>query len=172
MEKVDVLAKLEEFKDRPIEIYCDNSIMLYANLPGHWVFTNDNELIEIAKNSSRGLAGVEGMSQNEAPFIITYTTFDMVQYIKGYIPPNSEKIKSIVSGMDPIGTDKSIDDVIKEICQDSIILANSPHGFQNDKRYYDDTYGQFSGTFISKDGKLPQGLLDSLGLNDDGTKKE
>ena len=155
MTKEEVLEKLEQYKGRPIEILCDNTVQMYIGIEGHWVLTDDTGLYEVRKNSSSTTPGIAGMTQNESPFIITYTEYEHIQYIRGYLAPDVDKIKTLLSGLTPMEPDKTIEDVIDEICTDRIITSNSARGFSNAKDVVSDTYGQFTGSYITTEKELP-----------------
>ena len=170
MTKEEVLERLEQFEGRPIEVFCDNVNILYAGIEGHWLFSDDKGLWEIRKNAPAPTPNVIGMSQEESPYIVTYTEYEHVQFIKAYIAPDTAKITEILDGLNYIGDhQKSIEEVKKEIIANKIMVANSPRGFQNDKDLYKDyagkgnSYGQFTGTLVSmdKDG-FPKAVEDEL----------
>lgn len=167
MTKEEVLARLEQFEGRPIEVFCDNVNIMYANIEGHWLFSDDTGLWEIRKNAPSPTPNVIGMTQEESPYIVTYTEFEHVQFIKAYIEPDAAKINELLDGLTYIGDNtKTIDEVKKEITSDRIMVANSPRGFQDDKDLYGPngkSYGQFTGTLISMDKRgFPKAVEDRL----------
>lgn len=168
MKKEDVLAKLEEYKDRPIEIgLSDEGAMIYANIDGHWLFTDGGDnLVEIKKNSSDGTYGFSSNNQREHPFVITTTPFDAVMYVKVGIKNASGDIAEKTSGLTPVGTDKTLEEIVKAIESDSVRKANSPRGNLNTPAVAPGGYGgygEFKGSAVSTtiDG-VPQYMKDSL----------
>ena len=52
MQKADVLAKLEEYKGKPIEIgLSDEGAVLHCGIDGHWIFTEGDNLVEIVSQA-------------------------------------------------------------------------------------------------------------------------
>ena len=116
MTKADVMAKLEEYKGRPIEIgLSDEGAMLYAGIEGHWLFVQGDNLVEVKKNSSDGTSGFSTVNQNQRPFTVTVVPFDIVNYVRTHIKNEPGDIQKIITDMEPVGVDKTLDEVIKEI---------------------------------------------------------
>lgn len=155
MTKDEVLEKLEQYKGRPIEILCDNTVQMYMGIEGHWVLTDDKGIYEVRKNSTSTTPGIAGMTQNESPFIITYTEYEHIQYIRGYLAPDVKKIKELLSSLTPMEPNVTINDIIDQICSDRIIVANSARGFSNAQSVASDDYGQFTGSFVSTSQDIP-----------------
>lgn len=170
MTKADVLAKLEEYKDRPIEIgLSDEGAMLYSGIEGHWLFTQGDNLIEVRKNTSDGTYGFDSINQNQTPFVVTVVQFDTVNYVKTHIKNEAGDIQKIIGSFEPVATDKSLDDIIKSIQSDSIRKAQSPRGNLNTPDVNTKgSYGKFSGTIISTeiDG-IPNYMKEDLLSNND-----
>ena len=165
MTKADVMAKLEEYKGRPIEIgLSDEGAMLYAGIEGHWLFVQGDNLVEVKKNSSDGTSGFSTINQNQRPFTVTVVPFDIVNYVRTHIKNEPGDIQKIITDMEPVGVDKTLDEVIKEIESDSIRKAMSPRGNLNVSDVNTQgTYGKFSGTAISTEiGGIPQYMKDDL----------
>lgn len=165
MTKADVLAKLEEFKDRPVEIgLSDEGALLYSGIEGHWLFVQGDNLVEIKKNSSDGTSGFSSVNQNQRPFTVTIVPFEIVNYVRTHIKNEPGDIQTIVSSLEPVSTDKSLDAIIKEIESDSIRKAMSPRGNLNvDDVNTKGSYGKFSGTAISTEiGGIPRYMKDDL----------
>lgn len=159
MTKEEVLEKLEQYKGRPIEIFCDNAIHMYIGLAGHWVFSDDTGILEIRKNAVSDKGDINGMGQYESPFVITYTEWEHIQYIIAYIPPDAEKIKSILDALTPVGTDKTKEEISKEILTDSIIQAKMAIPSNFNSLYATDPYGQFPGYDVSTSINGPSKLI-------------
>lgn len=172
MTKEEVLEKFEQFKGKPIKIFCDNAIFMYVGIEGHWVFTDDTGVLEIRKNGPADPSGVPGMDQNESPFVITYTEWEHIQYIMGYLPPDTQKITNILQNLTPIGTDKSIDEIIKDITSDRILMSASPRGWIDDERAFSDSYGQFPGFSISTSVNGPDPYVKHLLKKQEEKKQE
>lgn len=165
MNKADVLAKLEEYKGRPVEIgLSDEGAMLYSGIEGHWLFVQGDNLVEVKKASGDGTYGFSTVNQNQAPFVVTTVPFDIVNYVRANIRNEPGDIKTMLSGLEPVGTDKALDDIIKEIEGDSIRKAMSPRGNLNTPDVNSkSSYGTFKGSAISTeiDG-IPQYMKDDL----------
>ena len=115
MNKADVLAKLDLFKDKPVEIGIqDEGIIIHANIDGHWLFVEGENLVEVKVNSSDGTYGFSGAIQQVNPFKITYYPIEDVYYVRSYIANDPGDIADKLSGLEPVGTDKSMDDIKKE----------------------------------------------------------
>lgn len=164
MLKEQVLAKLEEYKDKPVEIGIgDEGIVLYGGFDGHWLFTKDDVLIEIKKNSNEGTYGVGSITQAELPFIVISTSYDMISYVKGYIPHKAGAIAEALKGLTVAGSSKSLDEIQKEMESDSILSVYSARGNLNTENVEPGTaYGMFMGSAISTEkGGLPK-YMDSV----------
>lgn len=158
MNKSIVLAKLEEYKDRPIEIGLLDVKSIYGNIEGHWLFDGGDCLIHVEKNVSNSSYEIPGLTQRDKPFVMTSIYYEDISYIKSYISPGAGEIEKDLGSYSPIGTTKSKDDVIKELQGNSIHKALAPRSFQNvDEVAPDSQYGTFKGSVIStsKDG-LPK----------------
>jgi hypothetical protein len=173
MDKSKVLAKLEEYKDRPIEITIDgaNDMTFYGNIEGHWLFDGGDFLVHVVKNVSNGKYEIANLSQREKPFAMHMITYDAVKSIRTYIDKAEGAIKTDLGSFTPIGTSKSITDVLNEIESDSIRKVSSPSGYLNVKETAPNgAYGKFNGSYISttKEG-IPQNVRDEL-LNSNNSK--
>ena len=166
MLKEEVLDRLDTFKGRVVEVFCDNNNILYSGIKGHWLFTDDVGLWEIRKNAPSPTPFVQGMSQEQSPYIVTYCDYDMVQFIRAYTTP--KEITNIITNLTPIGEDTSIEEIKTAIYSDPIIVAHSPQGFQNDPDLYrnGNPFGQFTGSMMSTDLRgIPQSVIDQLRKN-------
>lgn len=167
MEKSVVLAKLEEYKDRPIEICLSaEGSLLYSGIEGHWLFVKDDALVEIRKNvpTGTGTTGYTGTRQTQNPFIVTSVGWDAIVHVRIFMGQTNEDIVKVLDGLEPVGTTKSMEDITKEIEGDSIRKAVSTRGYLNsDNVAPGSSYGSFKGTTISTDiDGIPQYIKDSL----------
>ena len=150
MNKSVVLAKLEEYKDRPVELGLLDVKSIYGNIEGHWLFDGGDCIIHVEKNVSNSLYEIPGITQRDKPFSITSIYYDDISYIKSYIDPGKGNIQKDLGSYTPIGTSKSGEDIIKEIEGDSINKAIAPRSFQNvDNVAPNGQYGTFKGSVIS-----------------------
>ena len=150
MNKSVVLAKLEEYKDRPIELGLLDVKSVYGNIKGHWLFDGGDCLIHVEKNVSNASYEIPSLTQREKSFIMTAIYYDDISYIKTFISPGAGEIEKDLGSFNPIGTDKSKDDVIKELQGDSIHKVVAPRSFQNvDDVAPNSSYGTFKGSAIS-----------------------
>lgn len=150
MNKNDVLAKLDKYKDSPVEVAINGAgdITVYGNIEGRWLFIEDTGIVAVAKNTANGRFDIGGSSQREMPFTIMHIEWGDIVYVKSYI--KRDEIDSTLSGLTPVGTSKSFAEVLKEISSDSILKANSPRGFANaDYNGPDGPYGSFKGSAIT-----------------------
>lgn len=165
MTKADVLAKLEEYKDRPIEVgLSDEGALLYSGIDGHWLFIQGDNLVEVKKNISDGTYGFSTVNQQQSPFVVTTVPCDVVNYVRIYITNEPGDIKKVITNMEVVGVSKSLDEVIKEMEGDSVHKASSPRGFQNVPDVNTKTsYGRFKGTAVSTDiDGIPNYMKDDL----------
>lgn len=169
MTKADVLAKLEEYKDRPIEIgLSDEGALLYSGIDGHWLFMQGDNLVEVKKNISDGTYGFASINQQQSPFVMTTVPCEIVNYIRIYITNEPGDIKKTIKDMEVVGVSKSLDEIIKEIEGDSIHKASSPRGNLNVSDVNTKgSYGRFKGTAVSTniDG-IPGYMKDDLLKNE------
>lgn len=165
MNKADVLAKLEKFKDRPVVVQiADEAALAYGNIDGHWLFVDGDVLVEVMTNSTDPIYGFSSDVQTVHPFKISYFDMDQVIAVKSFITNDAGDISDNVSGLEPVGTSKSIDDIIKEIESNSIRKALSPRGNLNTPDVAPGgSYGAFKGSAVStsRDG-IPQYMKDAL----------
>ena len=162
MKKADVIAKLDLYKDRPVEVAINGAgdITVYGNMEGRWLFDGGDFLIAVATNTPNGRFDLGGTSQREMPFTIINIDYDDVVYVKSFIKYN--EVTDTISALTPVGTDKSIDDIVKEISTSSIMKANSPRGYvQANYNKPNGPYGRFRGSAVSTeiDG-LPKDIKD------------
>ena len=165
MTKADVMAKLEEYKGRPIELgLSDEGAMLYAGIECHWLFVQGDNLVEVKKNSSDGTSGFSSVNQNQRPFTVTIVPFEILNYVRTHIKNEPGDIQTIITNMEPVGVDKTLDEVIKEIESDSIRKAMCPRGNLNVSDVNTHcVYGKFSVSAISTEiGVIPQYMKDDL----------
>ena len=165
MNKADVLDLLLEYQDRPVEIgLSDEGAVLYSGIEGHWLFTDGENLIEVKKNFSDGTYGFSSVNQRQSPFSVMTVPFEVINYVRIYIKNEPDDIKHVLGDYAPIGTSKSIDEVIGEIEKDSIRKAMSPRGNLNVADVNTKgSYGKFSGTAISTEiGGIPKYMKDDL----------
>ena len=174
MDKSKVLSLLEKYKDTPVEVTdAANSTMFYANIDGRWLFDGGDYLIHVSKNTGNGKFAVADMDQRMRPFVIQYITYDDVISVRAFIDNKPGSIDSVLSGLTPIATSKSADEVLKAIESDSIFKASSTSGPLNaPETAPDGAYGRFTGSYIStsKDG-IPKNVLDKL-INSTATKED
>ena len=166
MNKADVMAKLEEYKGRPIQLgLSDEGAMLYSGIEGHWLFVQGDNLVEVRKNTFDSAYGFTTSSQKQSPFSVMVVPFEIVNYVRTFITNEPGDIKKIVtSDMTPVGVDKTIDEMIAEMEGDSIHKAMSPRGNLNTPDVgTKGVYGGFKGSVVSTtiDG-IPKYMNDLL----------
>ena len=153
MNKADVLAKLEEYKGRPIQIgLSDEGAMLYSGIEGHWLFVQGDNLVEVRKNTFDSAYGFTSSGQKQSPFSVMVVPFEIVNYVRTFITNEPGDIKKIVtSDMKPVGVvDKTVGDMIAEMERDSIHKAMSPRGNLNTPDVNTKgAYGGFKGSAVS-----------------------
>lgn len=167
MNKADVIAKLEEYKGRPIQLgLSDEGAMLYSGIEGHWLFVQGDNLVEVRKNTFDSAYGFTSSGQKQSPFSVMVVPFEIVNYVRTFITNEPGDIKKIVtSDMTPVGVDKTINEMITEMEKDSIHKAMSPRGNLNTPDVNTKgAYGGFKGSLVSTaiDGipKYMNNLLD------------
>ena len=166
MNKADVMAKLEEYKGRPIQLgLSDEGAMLYSGIEGHWLFVQGDNLVEVRKNTFDSAYGFTTSGQKQSPFSVMVVPFEIVNYVRTFITNEPGDIKKIVtSDMTPVGVDKTIDEMIAEMEGDSIHKAMSPRGNLNTPDVgTKGVYGGFKGSIVSTniDG-IPKYMNDLL----------
>lgn len=166
MNKADVMAKLEEYKSRPIQLgLSDEGAMLYSGIEGHWLFVQGDNLVEVRKNTFDSAYGFTTSGQKQSPFSVMVVPFEVVNYVRTFITNEPGDIKKIVtSDMTPVGVDKTIDEMIAEMEGDSIHKAMSPRGNLNTPDVgTKGAYGGFKGSVVSTtiDG-IPKYMNDLL----------
>lgn len=168
MNKADVMTKLEEYKGRPIEIgLSDEGAMLFAGIEGHWLFVQGDNLVEIRKNISDGNHGFNTINQQQSPFCVMVVPFEVVNYVRSFITNDPGDVKTMTTGLEPVGTDKSLDEIIKELESDPVRKASSPRGYTNNTNAgFDSPYGKFRGSMLSTDiDGIPKYIRDELTKN-------
>lgn len=165
MLKSDFLAKLEANKDKPIIIgMSDEGQVVYANIPGHWLFIDGENLVAVRKVTNRGTYGVAGIVQQIYPFAVYTAPIEFVNYVESFIEIAPGKIAEALEGLEPVGTSKSLADIETEIEGDSILKALSPRGNLNVSDVAPGTsYGRFTGSAISTSSEgLPKYMKEDL----------
>lgn len=167
MTKEEIVAKLTEYADRPVTLgLADQAVVLHSGIEGHWLFLDDENsaLTEVKINtSSQGLYSATP-NQQEEPFVITTVQMDTVNFIRSYIGGESGSVRTSLTGLAPISTTKSFDDVIKDIESSSVRKASSPTGNLNSPVVAPGgSYGSFKGSYLSteKEG-VPKYVKDKL----------
>lgn len=150
MNKSVVLAKLEKYKDRPIELGLLDVGCVKGNIEGHWLFDGGDCLVHVEKNVGNASYEIPSLTQKEKPFIMTNIYYDDISYIKTYIAPGSGEIDNDLGSFTPVGTSKSSDEILKELQGNSIHKALSPRSFNNVSEVEPgSSYGTFKGSVIS-----------------------
>lgn len=166
MNKADVLAKIEEYKGRIIQIgLSDEGHLMFGGIEGHWLFTDGDCIVEVKKNTSNiGHYGYDSVTQQMNPFVITTANFDDILYVRSYFGSKPGEIASIMQNLKPVDSDNTIGDIIKQVEKDSIRKSSSPSGNVNDPHVAPGgAYGTFKGSMISTEiGGLPDYVKDAL----------
>lgn len=165
MNKQDVLAKIEEYKNVPYEIgLADEGVVLHGNVEGHWIFNKGDQLIEIKVNTADGTYGFSNINQKENPFKVTTINFDTINYIRGYINNKKGSIADALNGLTPIGTSLTLSEIQTAMESNSIRKAKSPSGNLNDPHVAPDgEYGAFKGSIVGVGrNAIPKYVTDKL----------
>ena len=163
MQKADCLKKLEEYKDRPVVLGgSDQGETFYGNIDGHWLFDEDNMLVEVKTNTMDGTYNFNVVAQNISPFVITCMPYETINYVKVFRTHDSKDIHDLMKNMTPVGTSKSKDEVMKDIESSTIRKACSIRG-NNENTSYGGPYGSFNGSIISTERNgVPKNVKDDL----------
>lgn len=153
MTREDVLYLFEKYKDRPFEIDLgDSAACMRGNIEGHWLFLKGDGVVEVKKNTTDGSYDVMNTHQSQAPFKVTYCSFDSIAYIRSFITSKPGDVEKQISDFTPVGTSKSKDEIITEITSDSIYNAASARGYLDNENTAPGTmYGKFRGSILSTD---------------------
>lgn len=166
MDKSKLIAILEAYpKDRPFIIgLADQGAITLGGYPGHWLFVKDEYLIHIKVNTPDALYPMPGTTQKTYSFKMTYIPIEIINYVEMFIGAENESISDYISGLTPIGTDKTIEEISAEIENSSIRKSQSTRGALNDPHVAPGgDYGKFTGSMISTDiNGLPKYIKDSL----------
>lgn len=166
MQREDVIDIIEKYKGKPITLgLADQAVVIWSGIDGHWLFYSDTCLVEIRVNtSSQGLYSHSVVSQTQFPFLITYIQYDTINFIRSYVGTEEGDIQANLEGLTPIHTDKSLQEIAKEIESNSIRKSQSVTGSMNDPvAAPGGTYGSFRGSMISTEiNGLPQYVKDKL----------
>ena len=102
--------------------------------------------------------------QSQAPFKVTYCSFDTIAYIRSFITSKPGDIETQISDFTPVGTSKSKDEIITEITGDSIYNAASARGYLDNENTAPGTmYGKFRGSILSTDiNGVPNNVKDAI----------
>ena len=77
MTKSDVLAKLDQFKDRPVVIgFQDEAIVIHTNVEGHWLFTEGDNLVEV-----KDVVDAYLLDNNDYPKAYVFFDFDPINML-------------------------------------------------------------------------------------------
>ena len=163
MLKADCLKKLEEYKDRPVVLGgSDQGETFYGNIDGHWLFDEDNMLVEVKTNTMDGTYNFNVVAQNISPFVITCMPYETINYVKVFSTHDSKDIHNLMKNMTQVGTSKSKDEVMKDIESSTIRKACSIRG-NNENTSYGGPYGPFNGSIISTERNgVPKNVKDDL----------
>ena len=169
MTKTEVLALLEKYKGRVIEIgLSDEGALLHGGIEGHWLFTKGDNLIEVKKNTPDGTYGYASTSQYRSPFVVTTVQFDTVNYVRSYVKTDAGDITTMLDGFTPVATDDTLQEIITAMEGDSIRKASSTRSeTYSDQTKYGGEYGTFKGTYISTDlNGIPAYVKQSLNVDE------
>ena len=163
MLKADCLKKLEEYKDRPVVLGgSDQGEVFYGNIDGHWLFDEDNMLVEVKTNTMDGTYNFNVVAQNISPFVVTCMPYETINYVKVFSTHDSKDIHNLMKNMTQGGTSKSKDEVMKDIESSTIRKACSIRG-NNENTSYGGPYGPFNGSIISTERNgVPKNVKDDL----------
>ena len=165
MNKEEVLYLFDKYKDRPFEIDSgDSAAVLRGNIDGHWLFLKGDSVVEVKKNTPDGSFNIANTNQPQCPFKVTVLSFDNIAYIRSFINSDPSDVDNQIGDLEPIGTSKSMADILKEIKTDSIYHASSATGFLNTDATAPGTmYGNFRGSAISTDiGGIPKNVVEKV----------
>lgn len=151
MTKAAIQAVLNRFPGQKAEIVgSDAQVSIYVGLSGRYAFFTDDGVAEIKINSSNPQMGVMGMSQTESPFIYTFLSYDDVEIVKVYC--GDADMSEALTGLEPVDSNLSIDDIIKAVQAAPVNKALSPRGNLNSAPTEPGSaYGEFKGTAITTD---------------------
>ena len=165
MEKEEILAKIEEFKDKPIIVgLSDAGTVLCSGFDGRWLFTQGGFLVEVRTNVTDTAYRINAVSQMKYPYKISAVPFEIVNYVQTFIGDKPGDIADAIENLTLIGTSKTKDEVLTEMESNSVRKAHSPSGYLEDPHVAPGTdYGAFPGSMISttKNG-LPKYVKDTL----------
>lgn len=165
MNKEEVLYMFNKYKDRPVEIDTgDSAAVLRGNIDGHWLFMYGDSVIEVKKNTPDGTFNIANTNQPQCPFKVTAMSIDAISYIRSVINTEAGDVEKQIGDLEPVGTSKSIKDILTEMETDSIYHASSARGFLNaDENAPGTMYGQFRGSVLSTDiGGVPENTIKTL----------
>lgn len=165
MTKEEILAKIEEYKGRPIIVgLSDAGECLYSGIPGHWLFTQGGFIVEVKVSMAEHMYTIPAISQNIYPFKMTYVPFEIVNYVQTFMGDKPGDIRQLTEDLTPIGTTKTKEEILTEIEGNSVRKTQSVSGNLNDEHVAPGTdYGSFKGSMVSTDKSgLPQYVKDKL----------
>lgn len=165
MNKEEVLYLFDKYKDRPIEIDTgDSAAVLRGNIDGHWLFLKGDSVVEVKKNTPDGSFNVANTNQPQCPFKVTVLSFDNIAYIRSFIYHDAGDVEKQIGDLTPIGTSKSMAEILKELQTDTIHNAASATGFLNTESTAPGTmYGNFRGSVLSTDiGGIPENVANAV----------
>lgn len=131
----------------PMVLLGDNMQLFYVNMDGNY-FTQTNECVCCTRVNTARSAGLNKMSQSDAPYEVVIFRYDEIQYIKIY--PDTKTLGNLLDDTVPAIEGQTLEDIKNEIFSNPVIAANSPTGYSqnplNDK---------FSGAVVGM-GKEPE----------------
>lgn len=132
MTKADVVANINKFKDKPFMVGFGEGTRFYGNIEGCYMFETASGLVQVRKNATPyNEASIDDMSQKRSPYKVSYGDYDSVVVITGFPGNKIADIKASLTGLNPVGTTKTIGDITDEITTDDIVVVNSARGYSN-----------------------------------------
>ena len=125
MTKAEVLDILNSLKDKPFMVIFNEGTRMYSGIDDFYLFAGDKSLIQVCKNANpyEGTA-VEGFTQQNSAYKMLYGDYDEVNIIITFGLNTPKEVMSKITGLAPVGTSKTLDDIKKLIEADKIFSSN------------------------------------------------
>lgn len=105
-----MIRESEAFSQNPIQLICDNMILVWDRVPGNpgIIWDDDNECCYSIFPNADGSSSGGGAVQDSYPFITRVIPYEMIQYIDVLMPP-TDAFNYIKANKDKMsGSDKDI----------------------------------------------------------------
>lgn len=125
MEKTEVVNILNKLKDSPLMVVFDEGTRMYSGLDDFYIFAGDKYLVQVCKNAGPyDNTMTQGFTQQDSAYKIMYGDYENISLIISFKCNTPKDVFDQLTGLTPVGTTKSLEDIKKLISADKLFINN------------------------------------------------